>query len=348
MKICTITCHNVYNYGARLQAYALAHYLQNHGHDVEVIDYRPYYLRNEVAVWFSPGFSIRQWGKLILQLPERIRAKRRQPFFDTFSRKHIPLTKQTYWSIDELRTNAPEADVYIAGSDQIWNTLFCNGNDAAFYLDFGKKPVKRISYAASFATQHVVDSSKDFVRQKLGLLDAISVREQSAIAILSDLGYKGIQTVDPIFLLTKEEWEKVMDNTGEGERYALVYDFMNSPLVQKEAMRIAKEKGLKLYAIGDQRLWYCNRNYIYAGPDTFLSLIRNASYIVSNSFHGTAFAILFQIPYSVIDREDGLNVRMHDLQQLNADCLHQLQLESMAYLQRHCDTSSSLNNKPRP
>ena len=139
-----------------------------------------------------------------------------------------------------------------------------------------------------------------------------------------------------------------MDHTGEGERYALVYDFMNSPLVQKEAMRIAKEKGLKLYAIGDQRLWYCNRNYIYAGPDTFLSLIRNASYIVSNSFHGTAFAILFQIPYSVIDREDGLNVRMHDLQQLNADCLHQLQLESMAYLQRHCDTSSSLNNKPRP
>ena len=154
--------------------------------------------------------------------------------------------------------------------------------------------------------------------------------------------------LDPTMLLTKEEWEKVMDNTGEGERYALVYDFMNSPLVQKEAMRIAKEKGLKLYAIGDQRLWYCNRNYIYAGPDTFLSLIRNASYIVSNSFHGTAFAILFQIPYSVIDREDGLNVRMHDLQQLNADCLHQLQLESMAYLQRHCDASSSLNNKPRP
>lgn len=348
MRICTITCHNAYNYGARLQAYALAHYLHNQGHDVEVIDYRPYYLRNEIAIWFSPGFSFRQWGKLILQFPDRIRAKRRQPFFDAFSRKNIPLTKQIYWSIEELRKNAPKADIYIAGSDQIWNTLFCNGNDAAFYLDFGKKQVKRISYAASFATQQIAASSAAFVRKELGLLDAISVREQSAIAILNDLGYKGIQAVDPIFLLTKEEWEKVMDHTGEGERYVLVYDFMNSPLVRKEAVRIAKEKGLSLYAIGDKRLWYCDRNYLYAGPETFLSLIRNASYIVSNSFHGTAFAMLFQIPYTVIDREDGLNVRMHDLLQLNSECLYQLRLESMAYLHRHCDTSFSLIDKQRP
>ena len=87
MKICTTTCQNAYNYGARLQTYALARYLQQQGHEVEVIDYRPEYMRGEVKVLFWPGLSIKQWGKLILQLPDRLRAKRRQPYFDNFSKE---------------------------------------------------------------------------------------------------------------------------------------------------------------------------------------------------------------------------------------------------------------------
>lgn len=313
MKICTITCQNAYNYGARLQTYALAHYLQQEGHEVEVIDYRPDYMRGDVQVWFWPGASAKQWGKLLLQFPMRLRAKRRQPYFDTFSEKYIPLTKRVYWSIDELRADAPKADVYIAGSDQIWNTEFRNGTDPGYYLDFGDSSVKRISYAASFATEDVLPAAREFVRINLARFDAISVREHSALAILESLGYKGKEVLDPVFLLSKEEWIKMADDIGKGEKYVLVYDFMDSPMVRQEAERIAKEKNLKIYSIGHNRLNYCDKSFVYVSPEAFLGLILHATHIVSNSFHGTAFAMIFGIPYSVINREDGLNVRMQDL-----------------------------------
>lgn len=313
MKICTITCQHAYNYGARLQTYALAHYLQQKGHEVEVIDYRPDYMRGDVNVWFWAGLSLKQWGKLFLQLPARIRAKRRQPYFDKFSKEYIPLTKRIYWTFDELRADAPKADVYIAGSDQIWNTEFRNGTDPGYYLDFGDKKVRRISYAASFATEDILPSAREFVKANLARFDAISVREHSALNILDALGYKGEEVVDPVFLLSKDEWEKMADDTGQGERYVLVYDFLCSPLIRQEAERIAREKNLKIYSIGYKRLRYCNKSFVYAGPQTFLGLIHHASHIVSNSFHGTTFAMILGIPYSVINREDGLNVRMRDL-----------------------------------
>ena len=333
MKICTITCQNAYNYGARLQTYALAEYLHQQGHDVKVIDYRQDYMRGDVRIFFWPGSSVKLWGKLILQLPARLRAKLRQPYFDNFSKQYIPLTKRIYWSIDELRAYAPKADVYIAGSDQIWNTEFRNGTDPGYYLDFGDNRVLRISYAASFATEYIELSAKEFVKMHLARFDAISVREHSALRILDSLGYTGIKVLDPVFLLTKSEWLEMADNTGKGDRYVLVYDFMNSPIIRKEAERVAKEKGLKIFSIGDKRLIYCDKNYIFANPQTFLGLIKNATYIVSNSFHGTAFAIIFGIPYTIISREDGLNVRMKELSHLDITRLDEEIAHSKSFLQ---------------
>ena len=94
MRVCTVTCQHAYNYGARLQTYALAHYLQQQGHKVEVIDYRPNYMRGDIQLMFWPGLSVKQWGKLLIQFPARLRAKRRQPYFDNFSDEYIPLTKR--------------------------------------------------------------------------------------------------------------------------------------------------------------------------------------------------------------------------------------------------------------
>lgn len=346
MNICTITCQNAYNYGARLQTAALAHFLQKQGHRVRVIDYRPDYMRNNVPLFFWPGRSLRQWGKLFLQFPMRLRAKLRQPYFDNFSRTYIPLTKRIYWSIDELRANAPKADLYIAGSDQIWNTSLRNGTDPAYYLDFGDKSIRRISYAASFATEDILPSAQEFVQTHLAHFDAISVREHSALNILQSLGYSGTEVVDPVFLVSRSEWEKLADDTGLGEKYVLVYDFMNSPLIRQESERIARERHLKIYSIGDKRLRYCHRNYVYAGPETFLGLIRNASYVVSNSFHGTAFAMIFSIPYSVIPREDGLNTRLHELTASNPN--HAAITRSQSFLQNESTDSRIIPNGQKP
>ena len=311
MRICTITCQNADNHGARLQCYALVRYFQKQGHDVQVIDYRPDYMRGP-RLWYWPGASIKRWAKLFLQIPDRIRAVRRHQCFEKFSKKYIPLTR-IYNSIDELRQDPPEADMYIAGSDQIWNTTFPNGTDPGYYLDFGGKSVRRESFAASFATEDIVPSARDFVKDNLKRFDKITVREQSALKILENLGYQGSLQDDPVLLLSAQEWNEIADGTGEGENYVLVYDFYNDDNIKQEALRIAQERDLNIYAVCPMKLSYADKNYVYSGPETFVSLIKNASCVVSNSFHGTVFAMIYRVPFKVIDRPDGLNVRMHDL-----------------------------------
>lgn len=311
MKICIITCQNADNHGARLQCYALVRYFQKQGHDVQVIDYRPGYMRGP-RLWYWPGASIKRWAKLFLQILDRIRTVRRHQCFEKFSKKYIPLTR-IYNSIDELRQDPPEADMYIAGSDQIWNTTFSNGTDPGYYLDFGEKSVRRESFAASFATEDIVPSARDFVKDNLKRFDKITVREQSALKILENLGYQGSLQDDPVFLLSAQEWNEIADGTGDGENYVLVYDFYNDDNIKQEAQRIAQEKDLNIYAVCPMKLSYADKNYVYSGPETFVSLIKNASYVVSNSFHGTVFAMIYGKPFEVVDRPDGLNVRMHDL-----------------------------------
>ena len=226
MKIKTITCHDVYNLGASLQAFALQNYLESDGHDVEVIDYKPCYLSNHYKLW---GVGNERFHKPILwqlynlaKFPGRVSALPRKKVFDEFTKKYLRLTKR-YNSFEELRANPPEADVYVAGSDQIWNTTFNNGIDPAFYLNFGK--AKKISYAASFATEKLRKGTESFVKEMLDNFNGISVREESGINIIKSTGHNGIVVVDPVFLLSQDQWESVSNNIGEGKDYILVYSF---------------------------------------------------------------------------------------------------------------------------
>lgn len=311
MRICTITCQNADNHGARLQCYALVRYLQKQGHDVQVIDYRPDYMRGP-RLWYWPGTSLKEWVKFFLRIPDRIRSVRRHRCFDEFSKKYIPLTR-IYNTIDELRQDPPLADKYIAGSDQIWNTTFRNGTDPAYYLDFGSKEILRESFAASFATSEIVPSARAFVKENLKRFDKITVREQSALKIVENLGYQCSLQDDPVFLLSAKEWDEIVDRTGEGEKYVLVYDFYADEKIKKEALLIARERGCGVYAICSRELPYADKNFVYSSPETFVSLIKNSVCVISNSFHGTVFAMIYNVPFKVIDRPDGLNVRMHDL-----------------------------------
>lgn len=313
MKICTITCHNALNYGARLQAYALVSYLRKQGHDVEVIDYRPDYMTFREKVWYWPGFSLKKWAKLFLQLRQRKDTCHRHSCFEDFSNKYIPCTKITYCNIEDLRQNPPIADVYIAGSDQIWNTSFRNGMDAAYYLDFGDKRTKRISYAASFATTVLADGTESFVKEHLSLFNEISVREESGVHILSSLGYQSKLVIDPVFLLSAEEWDDSIGCEDRNEQYVLVYDFMGSDTIKQLAKRLAKLFGCKIYSIGARRFGYAHKNFTQSAPQIFVELIRNARCVLSNSFHGTAFAMIHHRDFFVVEREDGLNDRMSDL-----------------------------------
>lgn len=316
MNINTITCHRVYNHGAVLQAWALATYLKQQGHNVNIIDYRPDYLRGHYDLRVNnPRYdkSIVKWLYLVAKYPGWRKSLTRKAAFDAFDAKFIaPLvTGHCFLSAEELKQNPPKADVYVAGSDQIWNTNFKNGIDSSFYLDFGTKESKRISYAASFATSKLREGTENFVKTKLANFDAISIREPSGVKLLEALGYSGTLVCDPVFLIDTEIWKKQFVNDDLKEKYLLVYDFDNGKTFKELAQRISKTLGLKIYSLFN--IGYSDLNFHNCGPDTFVSLIGNATCILSNSFHATAFSLILKKNVFVAKREDGLNQRMQDL-----------------------------------
>lgn len=318
MKSYTITCHNVYNYGASLQAYSLQRYLNSQEVDSIIIDYRPGYLSGHYALWKcdSPRYNkpvIRTLYKIV-KLPGRIRSLKKKKIFDRFTEKYLRLSPQTYSDISGLRNL--KADLFIAGSDQIWNTLFKNGHDEAFYLSFvncGRK----ISYAASFATDRIFGGAESFIRKSLYGLDAISVRESSALKLLDELGISdGTLVADPVLLTTKTEWDALIDNFPKwnGNDYILIYDCENDKTLMECALKISRDKSLPIFCIGS----YSSDNYWSkdlrdSGPLEFIYYIRNAKYVVSNSFHATIFSLIYSKDFYVVNRSSEINSRMIDL-----------------------------------
>lgn len=314
MNICTITCHNANNHGARLQTFALAEYLRGMGHNVQVIDYQPPYMHHYGSVWYNPGLNLAEWAKLFLFYRKRARNQRRLRIMSDFSDRYIPTTPQVYLSYEALRSHPPRADVYIAGSDQIWNTSFPNGTDPAFYLDFAPADALKLSYAASFATSAIPDAHRDFVRRGLANFDAVSVRETSAVDIAGGLGREAAQVVDPVFLLSPDFWSgDFMGKAEVAHPYLLVYDFERNDSVRQVAQRVAKLRGLRIYSVSPTPLGYADRSFVACSPNDFVALVHGASCVISNSFHGTVFAMIFGRDFYMVPRADGLNQRMSDL-----------------------------------
>jgi len=317
MRVYTITCHNVYNHGASLQEYALLHYLSLLGHDVATINYTPDYLSGHFNFFSvdNPKWrknSITKALYVLLKFPSKLFAYSRKIKFDKFSNEYIKETQTKYKTNKDLIQDLPNADVYICGSDQIWNSLFQNGKDPAFYLNFVPDDKKKISYAASFAIDEIADNLKDFVKESVQRLDAISVRESSGKKILSNLGVKEVSHVlDPVFLLDKSKWDKMC---GEklSENYILVYDFDNNSIIKEIAFSLKRKKGWQIIAL-NRNIKYADKNYYLQGPQEFLSLIKHAKFVLTNSFHAVAFSLIFKKEFYVFNRATNINTRMRDL-----------------------------------
>lgn len=305
MKICTITCHDVYNYGASLQAYALMRYLNTLNHDTSIIDYKPEYLSRRYNCKYidpqSKYYKICQKYPLLYYLYilknhiKFIPWYPRKKAFDKFTKDYLSLTPR-YNNFNELEKNPPVADLYIAGSDQIWNSLISNGKDPAFYLSFIKNKRIKSSYAASFGISSIPQEYKDFVKSQLINIEHISVREKTAVLIVEELGLKAKQVLDPVFLLDKDEWISLMPQKITKDKYLLVYDFVHDdPNIELLAHKIAEERNLKIYSINDySKINYADKNISNAGPLDFLYYLYHADAIISSSFHATVFSIIFQ------------------------------------------------------
>lgn len=318
MKVYTITCHDVYNHGASMQAYALMKYLEKNGHEVEIIDYKPSYLSTHYKLLainneFWKKNIVRKLIYLSLKILPRLISLKRKKAFDEFKKEYLRVTDKRYESNEELKRDLPEADIYICGSDQIWNSLHMNGRDLAFYLDFVPNYKIKFAYAASFATDDIDDKFKSMVKNAVSKLDGVGIREKSGVEIVKRLGINNaVNVVDPVFLLEKEEWDKIATETFN-EKYLLVYDFDNSELVEKIAVEIASKKGLKIYTINANKPKYADKSFNLRGPKTFVSLVKNAEFVVSNSFHAVVFSTIYEKNIAVVNRAENINTRMRDL-----------------------------------
>ncbi len=319
-KIATITCHNVYNHGASLQEYALLQYLCKLGYEAETINYTPDYLSGHFNLFSvdNPRFKKNIFLKLayiLLKFPIKLLDFPRKKKFDAFSKKYIKTSVERYKHYGELKKNPPKADIYICGSDQIWNSYFQNGKDPAFYLDFVPSKKLKISYAPSFAIEEIEDSLKDFVKEKVEKIDAVSVREISGQRILNNLGISNVeQVLDPVFLLSQDEWKKIAANVRE-KKYILVYDFDNNQDIKKIAEELKKKMGFQIIAL-NKNVTYADKKYFHIGPNEFLGFIMNADFVLANSFHALAFSLIFKKNFVVFNRKDKINTRMKDLLKL--------------------------------
>lgn len=302
MRILIVTMHRGNNFGSALQVYALSETLKSLGHNPIVLDYIP----RRINFRLNLGKMIKNlfWVKSLHGKYEALRGimilVSSQRRYNRFFKKKVNLTRP-YYSYDELVNDCPVADIYMTGSDQVWNSFHNGGIEYAFFLDFVPEHAKRISYAASFGKEQLDEWEISETTRLLKKYQAISVREKSALTILRDLGItNGVHVLDPTLLLSKGEWLKRIPKNKEKEKYLLIYSVEPNKIDLIEyAKLIANRLNLKIYLVE----WGLKK---YPGVDKMLSLLSplelmlyfaNAEFIVASSFHGTAFSINMNKPF---------------------------------------------------
>lgn len=320
-KIGIITMHRVLNYGSILQAYALQKKLSDIGVDSEIIDYIYPNAEHKKRLIFID--RIKKLICFFLGLPTLYLRKKKKHKFDLFFKKYIKLSPKTYSTSSELLNHSPEYDLYLTGSDQVWNPIHTK-NDTTFLCSFVKDDSPRCSYAASFSTSILPDELRGVYSNELLKYKLISVRESSGIDVVKNLtGRAATHVCDPTLLLSRAEWGKIVVNSElkiEGKYilvYVLSYAYNPYPYVDRIIEEIRSKLKLNVVYLNGRKADYFNRDATIikdAGPLDFLKLFLNASFVITTSFHGTCFALNFGIPfYSVIEGNEKKDSRIIDL-----------------------------------
>jgi|WetSurMetagenome_2_1015567.scaffolds.fasta_scaffold39929_2 hypothetical protein len=333
MKIGIITIVKVDNYGAELQAFALQKELKSLGVQSEIIDYiyyknwrfkdsfkslpiNPMNNKKKVMYWIKYRF-ISYLAEIVFPLFDKF-VKRRIENFKRFHSENTTFSKSIY-SIEDLYKSQFNYDIYMVGSDQVWNPC-ASSTIAPYFLTFAPHSAKKVSYASSFGVAELEPKLHNIYKKLINNLDVISVREPSGIDIIKELTGKTAKvTCDPTFLITKKEWEYyIKEYPNMPLRYIIIYQISKSDNLIDLANKISKEKNIPIYRICKRAFGVSkNKNIINildAGPAEFLYLFKNAEYVITNSFHGTAFSIILEIPfYTIISNKKDNNQRMVSL-----------------------------------
>ena len=331
MKIGLLTFHCAQNYGAVLQCYATQEFLKSKGYDVEVVDYCPDYLLKPYRLFniqrLACGNPITSAINLVKELIQFPRRCYRQWAYHRFVKKYLTLSKTV------TKATIPSYyDTYIVGSDQIWNPRLTHGFDDAYFcrFTFPKNSKKYISYAASMEAKELTIEAQQHYKESLKHFDSVSVREENLVQLLQPLTPQKITPVlDPTLMVDPCIWNNLVTNCPARKKYVVIYQGRSNKDSERIAKDIAKLVGGEVVILSTWFSLSRGESHKNIGPEEFVNVIRHAACVITTSFHGTAFSIIFNRPFYTIRMNDGADTRSQSL------------LESLNLQDRMIDTDSS-------
>ncbi|MNJ37669.1 Polysaccharide pyruvyl transferase [compost metagenome] len=306
MKIALVTIHDSTNYGAVLQAYATQTILSRFG-EVTIINYDNKYLSQQMKLlrFECTSHGLLKFAHDLLRLPFRMKQLGK---FNTFFNKRMFLSKRMSAAL-LFDGAAEEFDVYVCGSDQIWNPQVVNEHgviDDVYFLAFAPEGSKKISYASSIGHHQFIGGDKRIVANLLHDFSAISLREADGVTMISEiLEEKNIKHVlDPTLLLSDSEWREIVTvkNSDKVEKYILVYTVPRSDLMRRAITYYKETLGIKVIGIDPmlKPIGPFDTHVRDAGPEDFVELFSNAEFVVTDSFHGVCFSVNFGKPFVLV------------------------------------------------
>lgn len=302
MQISIVTRHAIPNYGSFLQAYASQMIVEGLGYQCDIINYIP---NNETPQnWektilkhksYNRNFFLKLFYLLIRQPISLLAGKH----FEKMQKQYLHLTKR-YSSLAELEQDKPCSDIYMTGSDQTWGPVIDGSYDSAYCLSFTGDKDRRVAFAASFGRTKFTPEIEAYYKKYLSRYEAISVREDSAVQLLNAWGIEAKQVLDPTLVVERAVWERLAKPIKlQPKKYILVYQIGHNRKMDEYAKKAAKRAKLPLVRVSAY-LHQITRGgrFVYC-PDVgeFLSYIKNAACLITDSFHGTAFALNFNTPF---------------------------------------------------
>lgn len=307
MRIALITIHYANSYGGCLQALATQTVLSKYG-EVTMLDYKSSDLGKTLdTLRFGLGFRdfLRVGKDLVRFFPRRRLVNK----FKSFIAKEYNLSNALGSGL-ALEQAADQFDVFVCGSDQLWNPNVVGSHDFNYMLDFaGDK--KKISLSSSMGSFRYSGKNLDLLKAKLSNFAHVAVREKDLAEDLErDLGRAVVNTLDPTLLLDKQQWSELLGLKSEQkEKYVFVYTLKKTNFIREAINKISTQLGLKVVVIDQDPFlgFKCDRHVMDASPVDYLNLIAGASFVLTNSFHGTAFAVNFNVPFVTLPPETGAN-----------------------------------------
>ncbi len=302
-KVGIITFHHNSNYGSMLQALALQEAIRKNGFETEFIDFVPQLKKTiyellKIRIKRFPIYLL-EYKKYYTLYKNRKNIVQKNNAFEDFYKKHLQVSHNTYHSMEEIKKNPPLYDGYIVGSDQTWNPYASNNPDA-FYLNFVSKNKLRGSYAPSIAVSKLNLKQSERLKRLTQNIEYLSCREKHGSELLKKLTGRNVETVlDPTLLLSSSDWMKFSSANFESKPYIMQYFLGENKQHREFVKKLSIKTGWEIISIPTAYMDFNDsicKQYI-CGPDEFISLIKNASFLCTDSFHGTAFSINFNVSF---------------------------------------------------